>query len=148
MSLVNQIIKLLAIRVLYIKINLLCRLVYHWNEHLTVSLWKFQCSKCDQVKNRNKVSKRKTARLESFFFFFWVIRYVQKLKFCLNFLKLSLCKLSLENKRALKPFHHKNYFWYKINAKQTMGALDSFSIKNLFCHKIELKIFLFLCDEI
>ena len=33
--------------------------------------------------------------------------------------------LSQENKKALSPFYHKKYFWWKINVRHHMGVLHS-----------------------
>ena len=39
---------------------------------------------------------------------------------------------SHENKKTLSPFYHIKYFWKEMNERHPMGALHSFSIKNIF----------------
>ena len=53
----------------------------------------------------------------------------------LNVIILGLNILSHENKKALSPFYHENIF--------DMGVLHSFSIKNIFYNKMELRFFYF-----
>ena len=40
-------------------------------------------------------------------------------------------------------FYHKKYFWYKMNVEHPMGVLHSFSIKNIFYDKMDLRLFYF-----
>ena len=55
---------------------------------------------------------------------------------------------SRENKKALSPFYHKNYFWQKINVRHPLSVLDSFSIKNVFNDKMDFSLFLFSWDDL
>ena len=44
-------------------------------------------------------------------------------------------------KKILSPFYHKKYFWWKMNVRHPMGMLDSFSLKNIFNYKMDLRLF-------
>ena len=50
---------------------------------------------------------------------------------------------SHENKKALSPFYHKKYFWQNMNVRHPIFVLHSFSIKNIFYYKIDLRLFYF-----
>ena len=48
-----------------------------------------------------------------------------------------------QNKKAISQFYHKKYFWLKMNVRYPMGVLQSFSIKNVFYDKMDLRLFYF-----
>ena len=51
------------------------------------------------------------------------------------------------HKQALSPLYPKKYFLYKMNVRHPVVVLNSFSIKNSFYDKMDLRLFLFSCDE-
>ena len=48
-----------------------------------------------------------------------------------------------QNKKAVSLFYHRKYFWGKMNARHPVGVLHSFSIKNIFYDKMDLRFFYF-----
>ena len=54
-----------------------------------------------------------------------------------------ICNSSPENEKALSPFYHEKYFSQKMNVRHPMDVLHSFSIKNIFCDKMDLRLFYF-----
>ena len=48
-----------------------------------------------------------------------------------------------QNKKALSPLYNKKYFNDIIIKKYPMGVLHSFSIKNIFYDKMDLRLFYF-----
>ena len=65
--------------------------------------------------------------------------------------EISLCEFcviswslsSHENGKSFILFYHRKYFWYIINVRHYVGFLNSFSIKNIFCDKMDWNFFYF-----
>ena len=74
------------------------------------------------------------------------IQYAIKLKvlqFRLKEMFHLVYRFTCRRTNIKKPFYHKRYFLWKMNVRHSMGVLHSFSIKNIFYYKIDLRLFHF-----
>ena len=76
-----------------------------------------------------------------FFYRFQIIICIQSL-FCIMYPQHANISPH-ENKKALSPFYHEKYFWQKMNLRHPIDVLYSFSIKNIFDNKMDLRLFYF-----
>ena len=72
----------------------------------------------------------------------WIVHYLLPLKYI--FFMIIFCHMKI--KKAVRPFYQK-YFWQKINVRNPMGVLHSFSIKNNFCDKTFFYFSVTICME-